>query len=85
MRGKITKRAVDALAAQDGDEVVLWDQELRGFGIRDLHSHIYLTEQQFERRDRRETLLVNRDRSSAVTEAVFGAFVPTGNQVRTYS
>ena len=34
MRGKITKRAVDALAAKNGGEVVLWDQELRGFGIR---------------------------------------------------
>ncbi len=34
MRGKVTKRAVDALAAKDGTEVVLWDQEVRGFGIR---------------------------------------------------
>jgi Arm DNA-binding domain len=29
MRGKITKRAVDAL--EDG---ILWDPELRGFGVR---------------------------------------------------
>ena len=29
MRGKITKRAVDAI--EDG---VLWDPELRGFGVR---------------------------------------------------
>ncbi len=34
MRGKITKRAVDALVPRKGDEVVLWDQEVRGFGIR---------------------------------------------------
>ena len=34
MRGKITKRAVDALAPRNGAEVVLWDQEIRGFGIR---------------------------------------------------
>ncbi len=34
MRGKITKRAVDALAPKNGGEVVLWDQEIRGFGIR---------------------------------------------------
>ena len=34
MRGKITKRAVDALALKKGTEVVLWDQEVRGFGIR---------------------------------------------------
>jgi len=34
MRGKITKRAVDALVPKNSAEVVLWDQELRGFGIR---------------------------------------------------
>ena len=34
MRGKITKRAVDALTSKKGVEVVLWDQEVRGFGIR---------------------------------------------------
>ena len=34
MRGKITKRAVEALAPKNGAEVVLWDQEIRGFGIR---------------------------------------------------
>ena len=34
MRGKITKRAVDALAPKNGAELVLWDQEVRGFGVR---------------------------------------------------
>jgi integrase len=34
VRGKITKSAVDTLAPKDGTEVVLWDQEVRGFGIR---------------------------------------------------
>ena len=34
MRGKITKRAVDALIPKNCAEVVLWDQEVRGFGIR---------------------------------------------------
>src|SRR6516162_1345650 len=35
MRGKITKRAVDALRpATDGAETVLWDSEQKGFGIR---------------------------------------------------
>ena len=35
MRGKITKRSVDALRpAADGAEAVLWDSELKGFGIR---------------------------------------------------
>jgi integrase len=35
MQGKITKRAVDALRpAADGREVVMWDSELKGFGVR---------------------------------------------------
>jgi integrase len=34
MRGKITKRAVDALRSENGAEVVLWDTELKGFGVR---------------------------------------------------
>jgi integrase len=34
MRGKITKRAVDSLAANANAEAVLWDQEVRGFGVR---------------------------------------------------
>jgi integrase len=35
MRGKITKRSVGALkAAADGAEAVLWDSELKGFGVR---------------------------------------------------
>ena len=34
MRGKITKRAVDALTPNKGTELVLWDQEVKGFGIR---------------------------------------------------
>src|SRR5215472_7274291 len=34
MRGKITKRAVDALKLVDGAETTLWDSELKGFGVR---------------------------------------------------
>ena len=35
MRGRITKRAVDALRpADDGGEATLWDAELKGFGCR---------------------------------------------------
>jgi integrase len=35
MRGKITKRSVDALkVSADGTETVLWDSELKGFGVR---------------------------------------------------
>jgi integrase len=34
MRGKIGKRAVDALSTPEGGEVILWDDQLAGFGIR---------------------------------------------------
>jgi integrase len=34
MRGKITKRAVDALTAARGVETVLWDTGVKGFGVR---------------------------------------------------
>lgn len=34
MKGKITKRAVDALACNSNTEAVLWDQEVKGFGVR---------------------------------------------------
>jgi hypothetical protein len=35
MRGRITKRAVDALKpTDDGGESTLWDAELKGFGCR---------------------------------------------------
>jgi hypothetical protein len=34
MPEKITKRSVDALQTQEGKEAVLWDTELKGFGIR---------------------------------------------------
>src|SRR5271169_4071657 len=34
MQGKITKRAVDSLTASEGAEAVLWDAEVKGFGIR---------------------------------------------------
>jgi integrase len=34
MQGKITKRAVDGLAPKDGAESVVWDSEVRGFGVR---------------------------------------------------
>ena len=34
MRGKITKRDVDALAPKNGAEAVLWDEEIKGFGVR---------------------------------------------------
>jgi hypothetical protein len=34
MQGKITKRAVDGLAPAGNAETVLWDAEVKGFGIR---------------------------------------------------
>ncbi|HUK58596.1 MAG TPA: integrase arm-type DNA-binding domain-containing protein, partial [Stellaceae bacterium] len=34
MQGKITKRTVDALAADASGETTLWDSDVRGFGAR---------------------------------------------------
>jgi len=34
MRGKITKRSVDTLSPAGGSESVLWDSEVKGFGVR---------------------------------------------------
>ena len=34
MRGKITKRSADDLTPQNGPDVVLWDTEIKGFGVR---------------------------------------------------
>jgi integrase len=34
VRGKITKRAVDSLTVNHSAEVVLWDNETKGFGVR---------------------------------------------------
>lgn len=34
LKAKIMKRSVDALCAKDGKEAILWDTELRGFGVR---------------------------------------------------
>lgn len=61
-----------------------WSEPAFGLSIRDLQGHIYLTEQQFTRRDPRENILVKRDRSSAVTEAIFGAY-PTQKDAAYFS
>jgi integrase len=34
MQGRVTKRAVDSLEPKDGKEAILWDAEVRGFGVR---------------------------------------------------
>lgn len=34
MQGKITKRAVDGLRVPEAGEAVLWDSEIKGFGVR---------------------------------------------------
>jgi Arm DNA-binding domain len=34
MQGKITKRAVDGLASAGDAEAVLWDTDVKGFGLR---------------------------------------------------
>ena len=37
MRGKITKQAIDAVDSKADPEVVLWDSEIKGFGLRARH------------------------------------------------
>ena len=51
-----------------------WSEPAFGLSIGDVQGHLYSTEQQFERRDGQENLLVKRDRSTAITEAIFGAY-----------
>jgi hypothetical protein len=45
-----------------------------GLNIHDVLSHIYRTEEQFVRREKRETLYVAPQRGNALTEAMFGVY-----------
>jgi hypothetical protein len=55
-----------------------WSEPTFGLNIHDVLGHIYKTEQQFVHRDKRESLLVKPEISSALTESVFGAY-PTSS------
>ena len=51
-----------------------WSEPAFGLNIHDVLSHIYKTEQQFVRREKRETLYVAPERGNALTEAMFGVY-----------
>jgi hypothetical protein len=49
-----------------------WSEPAFGLNIRDVLVHIYKEDQQFVRRDKRESVLVESKRGAALTEAIFG-------------
>lgn len=51
-----------------------WSEPAFGLNIRDVLEHIYKTEQRFQARDEKSSLLVKPDRNSATVEAVFGVY-----------
>jgi hypothetical protein len=58
-----------------------WSEPEFGLNIHDVLGHIYKTEQQFVRRDKRESLLVIAERGNALTEAIFGVY-PASSDIR---
>jgi hypothetical protein len=57
-----------------------WSEPSLGLNIGDVLGHIYRTEQQFVRRDDRESFLVKPERGNAVAESMFGVY-PTAEDV----
>jgi hypothetical protein len=57
-----------------------WSEAGFGLNVHDVLSHIYKTEQQFVRRDKRESVLVKPERGNALTESMFGVY-PTSSDV----
>jgi hypothetical protein len=51
-----------------------WGEPAFGLGIQDVLRHLYRTRQQFQLRDKRESIVVKPDHSSGVAEAVFGVY-----------
>jgi hypothetical protein len=58
-----------------------WSEPEYGLNIRDVLGHIHKTEQQFVRRDNRESVLVKPERGNALTEALFGVY-PASSDVK---
>lgn len=54
-----------------------WSEPEFGLSVRDVLGHIYRTEQQFVRRDERESVLVKPEHGTALTESIFGAYPTT--------
>jgi hypothetical protein len=57
-----------------------WCEPAFGLSIEDVQAHLYRTEQQFKKRDQRESILVEAQSGSGVTELIFGVF-PTQRSV----
>jgi hypothetical protein len=57
-----------------------WSEPEFGLNVHNVLGHIYKTEQQFVRRDKRESVLVKPERGNALTESVFGVY-PTSSDV----
>lgn len=53
-----------------------WSEPAQGLGIIDVFRHLYKTEQRFQAREQRPSILVKPERSGGLVEAVFGAFPP---------
>ena len=58
-----------------------WCEPAFGLNIQDVQAHLYRTDQQFTKRDRRENIIVASERGSGVSELIFGVF-PTQRSVR---
>lgn len=57
-----------------------WSEPELGLNVCDVLSQIYKIEEQFVRRDKRESVLVRPERGNALTESVFGVY-PTSSDV----
>ena len=51
-----------------------WSEPAFGLNIGDVHAHVYETDEQFVRRDRRANILVGADKGSGLAEVIFGVF-----------
>jgi hypothetical protein len=51
-----------------------WSEPAFGLGIQDVLRHLYTTQQQFQLRDKYESIVVKPDRSSGLVEAIFGVY-----------
>ena len=57
-----------------------WSEPAFGLNIQDVQADLYRTDQQFSKRDRRESIIVETEKGSGVAEAIFGVF-PTQRSV----
>ncbi len=51
-----------------------WSEPAFGLGIIDVFRHLYKTEQRFQFRDKRPSVLIKPERDSGIVDAIFGAY-----------